>query len=44
MGGALAVRLAERENIDGAFLVNPSLGSDEIKYKFAELGALLCRI
>lgn len=37
MGGSLALRLAQLEKVAGVSLVNPSIGSDEIVYRFAGL-------
>lgn len=37
MGGALALRLAQTENLAGVVLVNPSIGSDELIYRFVPL-------
>lgn len=34
MGGSLALRIAQREHVDGVALVNPSIGSDEAIYRF----------
>lgn len=33
MGGALALRIAQSEKIDGVVLVNPSIGTDQFKYR-----------
>lgn len=35
MGGALALRLAQREQVAGVVLVNPSIGSNSPTYRFA---------
>lgn len=34
MGGSLALRVAQREPVAGVVLVNPSIGSDELVYRF----------
>lgn len=36
MGGSLALRVAQREHVSGVALVNPSVGSDSLVYRFIE--------